>query len=107
MSLERSESNSGALLAEGLQQLPTVVAALWLACRAIGSTIVVPLAEELAFRGYLMRRIARADFESIAYREVSWLAVVISSVLFGLMHGRWIAGSLAGLCYAIAARRRN
>ncbi len=32
---------------------------------------------------------------------------MISSVLFGLLHGRWFAGILAGLAYALVVRRRG
>jgi CAAX prenyl protease-like protein len=36
------------------------------------------------------------------------VSVLISSVAFGLMHGdRWLAGTLAGLIYAIAFLRRG
>jgi CAAX prenyl protease-like protein len=73
----------------------------------LGSVLVIPVVEELAFRGYLLRRFTSRDFESVAYCNTSWWAVAISSVLFGLLHGRWLAGSLAGLAYALAARRRD
>lgn len=94
-------------LADGLQRLPPVWAIVWLSFRAIGSTAVVPIAEELAFRGYLMRRITNADFDAISYQQCTWIAVLISSLVFGLLHGRWLAGTLAGLFYAMASRRRN
>ena len=107
LGLEPFANRDGTQLANGLQQLPTTWAIVWLGFRAIGSTAVVPIAEELAFRGYLMRRITVADFDTISYRQCSWLAVLISSLLFGLLHGRWFAGTLAGLFYALATRRRN
>ena len=40
-----------------LASLPAHWAAAWLAIRVIGYTVTVPLVEELAFRGYLMRRL--------------------------------------------------
>jgi exosortase E/protease (VPEID-CTERM system) len=105
--LEPFANRDGTQLASGLQQLPHSWAIAWLGVRALGSIAVVPIAEELAFRGYLMRRITSADFDAISYRQCSWLAVLISSLLFGLLHGRWFAGTLAGLFYALATRRRN
>jgi exosortase E/protease (VPEID-CTERM system) len=107
LGLERFAIRDGTQLADGLQQLAPIWGIVWLACRAIGSAAVVPIAEELAFRGYLMRRISAADFDAMSYRQCSWLAVLISSLLFGLLHGRWIAGTLAGIFYALASRRRN
>jgi membrane protease YdiL (CAAX protease family) len=31
----------------------------------------------------------------------------MSSVLFGVLHGRWLAGTLAGIGYALAFRQRG
>ncbi|HSR09992.1 MAG TPA: CAAX prenyl protease-related protein, partial [Thermodesulfobacteriota bacterium] len=69
--------------------------------------VVVPIAEELAFRGYLLRRFVSADFEAVSPRRVSWIAIVASSALFGALHSRWVAGTLAGMLYAAAFRRRG
>jgi len=38
----------------------------WIALRLLGSVVVVPLVEELAFRGYLARRLTAAHFASVA-----------------------------------------
>ena len=47
-----------------------------------------------------------ADFDFVNLRDLSWFAVIGSSVLFGLMHGgQWLAGIIAGLVHAIAVRR--
>ena len=82
------------------------VQAVWILMRALTAIVVVPFAEELAFRGYLMRRFAGEDFESMPPRAAGWFAVLVSSAFFGLMHGsRWIAGIIAGLFYAILYRR--
>jgi CAAX prenyl protease-like protein len=68
----------------------------------------VPVAEELAFRGFLLRRLAREVFEAVEPRSAGLLAVVLSSLVFGLFHGdRWLAGSLAGLVYAGVYCRRG
>jgi len=81
---------------------------IWLLLRVAGAAITVPIAEELAFRGYLLRRIDAANFETVSFAKLSPIALAVSSVAFGLMHGsRWIAGSLAGLAYALVLRRRG
>jgi exosortase E/protease (VPEID-CTERM system) len=89
-----------------LAQLPGAPRAAWIACRAAAAIITVPIAEELAYRGFLMRRIVRADFESLSLSAVPWTAVLISAVVFGITHGRlWIAGILAGLGFGALAVR--
>ena len=80
----------------------------WLALRTLGAVVTVPVAEELAFRGFLLRRLVSADFERIDFRKAPLFALLGSSVAFGLMHGaRWFAGALAGLVYALVLRRRG
>jgi len=80
----------------------------WLSFRILAAVITVPIAEELAFRGFLLRRLISADFESISLQRWSFLTVAGSSVAFGLLHGdRWIAGTIAGLFYAAAQKWRG
>jgi exosortase E/protease (VPEID-CTERM system) len=87
---------------------PSHVPAAWIAARVFAAAITVPVAEELAFRGFLLRRLAREAFETVDPRSAGLLAVVLSSLVFGLFHGdRWLAGSLAGLVYAGVYCRRG
>lgn len=80
----------------------------WILSRVIGAVLTVPIAEELAFRGYLLRRLASADFESVDLKRFYWIPFLVSSLLFGILHGqRWIAGAIAGMLYAWVARRRG
>lgn len=80
----------------------------WLALRVVGATVTVPIAEELAFRGFLLRRFISAEFEQVSFHAFSWFALLASSVLFGLLHGqRWIAGTIAGLIFALVVTRRG
>jgi len=82
--------------------------AAWIAMRVLTGVIAVPIAEELAFRGFLMRRLVAADFTAVPLRELKWFPVLVSSLLFGVLHGgRWFAGSLAGILYAKAASHRG
>ena len=39
--------------------------------------------------------------------RVPWRAVALSSLLFGLLHGRWVAGTAAGVGYALLLTRRG
>ena len=80
----------------------------WIACRVAGAVLTVPLAEELAYRGFLMRRLQSRDFDSLAYERVSWIALAISSLVFGAAHGAlWLPGSVAGFAYGWIAKRRG
>jgi CAAX prenyl protease-like protein len=55
-----------------------------------------------------MRRIASSDFESVGWRSFAWLPFLISSAAFGLLHGeRWLAGTIAGMLYALVMLRRG
>jgi CAAX prenyl protease-like protein len=66
---------------------------------------MVPIAEELAFRGLLHRWLISRRFDTVAFAQFSWLAFVVSSLLFGFMHQRWIAGALAGAVFALVMYR--
>lgn len=91
-----------------LMASPTVAKVTWIAIRVLAAVITVPLAEELAFRGFLMRRLVSSDFESVSFRSVPWFALLASSIVFGLLHGGyWIAGSFAGILFGLAATRRS
>ena len=59
------------------------------------------LLEEIAFRGVLWGLLRRVRGGGTV------IATIVSSVLFGLMHGRWLAGTLAGIVYALVVRRRG
>ena len=91
-----------------LESVPFFWGAAWLAVRFVGYTITVPLVEELAFRGYLTRRLMRADFDQLPLGLFSWSSFVISSLLFGALHGGfWLAGTIAGMAFAIALYQRR
>ena len=81
--------------------------ALSMFVRAASAIAIAPFAEELAFRGFLARRLVHRDFDLVAPARLSPLAVVVSSLAFGLLHHRPVAGTLAGVCYALVYRRRG
>ena len=87
---------------------PRLVQGIWITFRVLAAVITVPLAEELAFRGYLMRRLISANFNGVSFQSFSWFALLTSSVTFGLLHGgNWLAGSVAGLLFGLAVVRRG
>lgn len=80
----------------------------WLGLRTFGYLVTAPLAEELAFRGFLLRRFASLDFEHLPLNRFHGLGFAGSSLLFGLMHGQhWLPATAAGMFFAWAAYRRG
>jgi len=80
-------------------------AVFWIAMRLFGTIILVPLAEELTFRGYLHRKLIADKFTAVAEGAFSWKAFIISTALFAALHERWLAGALAGAVFALALYR--
>ncbi|WP_096788072.1 exosortase E/protease, VPEID-CTERM system [Rhodobacter sp. CZR27] len=79
--------------------------ALWILSRVIGTALLVPVIEELFFRGYLLDRLAPPGSRR-PWRVL--LAVAVSSAAFAVLHDRWLAAGLAGVAFALLAlRSRN
>lgn len=74
----------------------------WLAVRLLGSCLVLPVVEELAFRGFLLPWLVSPNFESVPPRAWTWPAVLLSSLAFGALHEQWLLGAAAGLAFAAA-----
>jgi exosortase E/protease (VPEID-CTERM system) len=80
----------------------------WISFRVAAAVLTVPIAEELAFRGYLARRFINREFDQVSFRRLTALSMVVSSAVFGLLHGRhWMEGVLAGLAYAAVLKWRG
>lgn len=97
-------SNPGAdqNVSAALGASPVAAKISWIAIRALAAVVTVPLAEELAFRGFLMRRLIAADFDAVPFGRFSWFALLGSSVAFGVLHGGyWLAGCIAGILFGL------
>jgi uncharacterized protein len=68
--------------------------------RVIGAALIVPLMEELFWRSFLMRWLQRPGFITVDPMQVGLRAVLLSTLLFVLVHPLWLAAALAGLAYA-------
>ena len=75
--------------------------------RVHGSVITVPISEELLFRGYLLSRLACHEIILEGRIAFSWVALVLSSILFGLFHADWVAGIVAGLIFGLVRYRSD
>lgn len=91
--------------ASPFEKLTGVSAYLWILFRCLGAVVAVPVAEELAFRGYLLRRLQAQDWETQPSSRLTPLSLGATSVLFGLLHSDLLAGTLAGVAYGWLAAR--
>lgn len=72
----------------------------WILFRVVGTSILVPIVEELFFRGYLFQRFDRPGIWRVG-------ALLVSSAAFALLHDRWVAAFLAGAVYALMVLLRG
>ena len=92
----------GEALRSELGGLTPLARASWSAARLFGSCLVIPIVEELAFRGFLLPWLADPELEGPSPRTWTWPAVVLSSLAFGAVHREFLLGALAGLLFAAA-----
>lgn len=100
-----SDAERQRVLASALGGLPETLRVFWLAVRCASMVVLVPLIEELAFRGFLQRRLVQADFAELPYANISGWGVVGSALAFGALHSSVWLGGLAGLAYSWLSRR--
>jgi CAAX prenyl protease-like protein len=73
---------------------------LMIALRVSRAIVVVPLVEEVFWRGWLMRWLVRHDFENVPFGSYTRQSFWITAVLFAAVHGPyWEVGLLAGAVY--------
>ena len=80
---------------------------LFICARILGSSLVVPFLEEVFFRSFLYRYIAKPDFQSVSLGQFIWAPFVMSAVLFGFEHREWLAGILCAFAYQGLVIRKN
>jgi len=72
----------------------------FIALRVLESAILVPVLEELFWRGWLMRWAIRSDFESVPMGQYTPLSFWVVALLFAPEHGPyWEVGLIAGVAY--------
>ncbi|WP_096892505.1 CAAX prenyl protease-related protein [Candidatus Scalindua japonica] len=69
--------------------------------RLFGSSVVVPVFEELFWRSFVLRYIINPKFENVPIGKFTWVSFVIASVFFGFEHNLWLAGIMAGVSYSL------
>jgi len=77
----------------------SALAWFFVAVRTIGSSLVVPPIEEIFYRSFLYRWIAKPDFESVPLGRFLWRPFLITALIFGFAHNEWLAGILCAAAY--------
>lgn len=68
--------------------------------RAVRAIIIVPIVEELFWRGWLMRWLVDMDFKRVPLGTFSTYAFTATAILFAVEHGAfWDVGLAAGIIY--------
>jgi CAAX prenyl protease-like protein len=84
-------------------------AAYWatIVFRFLRLVVVVPLVEEMFWRGFLLRYFANEKFHAVPIGTFSWLSFAVVTIGFGFAHARedWIAALLAGALFNCVAYR--
>jgi hypothetical protein len=87
-------------------------AAYWLTIclRFLRLVIVVPLVEEIFWRGFLLRYLIDEKFSRVPFGAFSWVSFAVVTLGFGFAHSAadWIAALITGALYNyVAYRTRN
>ena len=76
------------------------LAGFFILVRLAGSALVVPPLEEVFYRSFFYRYVAKADFQSLPLNYLSWRSFLVTAVIFGVVHpGQWLAGVLCACAY--------
>jgi uncharacterized protein len=78
-----------------------------LSARFFRLVVIVPIIEELFWRGFLLRYCIREDFENVAFGTFTWKSFLIVSVAFCFEHTPpdWPAALFTSALYNVAAYR--
>ena len=71
----------------------------FIVARILGASLVVPVLEEIFFRSFIYRYVAKPDFQSVSLGFFAWTPFLLTALIFGLEHEEWLAGILCGFAY--------
>jgi exosortase E/protease (VPEID-CTERM system) len=101
------ETSAHAPVATAFAHLPITETLVLLALSLAGGAFAIPIAQELAFRGYLARKLIAPNFEQVPFEQFTWLSFVGSSIAFGILEPNWLVGLFAGMIFAAVMYRRG
>src|SRR5262249_2231755 len=70
--------------------------------RVVGLVVLVPVVEELFWRGFLIRWLISPNWQRQKPGQFTWFSFVAVTLLFALAHREWLAG--AGFCGVLNGR---
>jgi exosortase E/protease (VPEID-CTERM system) len=100
-------TSAHAPIASVVAPLPIAETFALLALSLAAGAFAIPIAQELAFRGYLARKLVAPNFEEVPFERFTWLSFVGSSIAFGILEPNWLTGVFAGMIFAAAMYRRG
>jgi len=83
------------------------LACFFLGVHIFGMTVVVPPLEEVFYRSFLYRYIARQNFFEVPLDRFLPLPFLATAIVFGFEHSQWLAGILCGMAYQGLVLRKN
>jgi uncharacterized protein len=75
------------------------LAIFFIVVRIAGSSLVVPMLEEIFFRSFVYRFVAGKDWLAVPLGKFQLMPFVVTSLLFGIEHQEWLSGILCGFAY--------
>jgi uncharacterized protein len=77
----------------------SMLAIFFIATRLLGSSLVVPMLEEVFYRSFVYRYLIDQNFLTVPLSRYQPLSVLITSLVFAFSHVEWFAGLLCGIAY--------
>lgn len=100
--------NSNGSQVNDFMDTTTSLKIIWLIFKILGSALIIPVIEELAFRGFFLRFLINRDFNHVKIGTYSFISFAISSIVFGILHHHLWAGIISGCLFnLITYYRRN
>ena len=78
-----------------------------LGLRFLRLVVIVPLVEEIFWRGFFLRILIAEQFETLPFGTFSWFSFAVVTIAFGFSHSMadWPAAFLTGALYNVVAYR--
>jgi hypothetical protein len=77
----------------------SALAWLFISARILGSTFIVPPIEEVFYRSFIYRYLAKHEFLSVPLNHFALVPFCSTALIFGLAHNEWLAGILCAAAY--------
>lgn len=77
----------------------SALAWFFIVVRIAGSSLLVPVLEEVFWRSFVYRFVASRDFNQEPLNRFHPVALIVTAILFGFEHQQWLAGILCAFVY--------